>query len=138
MKKIIALLMMILMTGCATVDIDGTVDPTETAMIRVAVGMAMTAEPDTVLPAYAVSTALLAIMDGTEVTSLDTLDQAVDAEINDLALTTAERASFMELVTLVKARIIQQLNLPDLDAAQKLVIVRNVIQIVRDASMVRI
>lgn len=138
MKKIIALLMMILMTGCATVDIDGQVDPTETAMIRVAVGMAMTAEPDTVLPAYAVSTALLAIMDGTEITSFDTLDKAVDKEINDLALTTAERASFMELVTLVKARIIQQLNLPGLDATQQLVIVKNVIQIVRDASMVRI
>lgn len=138
MTRIILIVFMILMTSCATVDIDGTVDPTETAMIRVAVGMAMTAEPDTVLPAYAVSTALLAIMDGTEVTSLDTLDQAVDAEINDLALTTAERASFMELVTLVKVRIIQQINLPGLDAAQQLVIVKNVIQIVRDASMARI
>jgi len=138
MTRIIALLMVILMTGCATVDIDGTVDPTETAMIRVAVGMAMTAEPDTVLPAYAVSTALLAIMDGTEVTSLDTLDKAVDEEINDLTLTTAERASFMELVGLVKVRIIQQINLPGLDATQQLVIVKNVIQIVRDASMARI
>ena len=138
MTRIILIVFMILMTSCATVDIDGTVDPTETAMIRVAVGMAMTAKPDTVLPAYAVSTALLAIMDGTEITSLDTLDKAVDKEINDLVLTTAERASFMELVTLVKVRIIQQINLPGLDATQQLVIVKNVIQIVRDASMARI
>jgi uncharacterized protein YceK len=134
--KYLLIALMIFMAGCTTMN--GTLDPTETATIRVAVGLAMTAEPKTVIPAYAVSTALLAILDGSEITTLDVLDSAVDEEINKLDLTAVERASFLELVALVKARIIQQLNLPDIDIAQRIVIVKNIIQIVRDASIARI
>ena len=129
---------MLILTGCSTFTINGTLDPVETATIRVAVGLAMTAEPKTIVPAYAVSTALLAILDGTEITTLGVLCPAVDEEIDKLNLTDAERASFMELVELVKASIIQQLDLPDMDVAQKIVIIKGIVQIVRDASIARI
>jgi len=136
--KFLSIALLCLVMGCSTVAVNGDLDPVETATIRVAVGLAMTAEPKTVIPAYAISTALLAIMDGSETSTLDILDKAVYEEIEKLDLTDLEKASFMDLVALVKARIAQQLNLPDIDAAQKLVIVKSIIQIVRDAAAARL
>ena len=129
---------MLLLAGCSPFSMNGMLDPVETATIRVAVGLAMTAEPRTVVPAYAVSTALLAILDGTETTTLGALCPAVDKEIDKLNLTDAERASFIELVELVKARILQQLGSTNMDVAQKIVLIKGIVQIVRDASIARI
>ena len=63
---------------------NGKVDLVEAATIRVAVGMAFTARPDTVVPAYRVATGLLVVLDadaahsqpGTELNSVPSLFNA--------------------------------------------------------------
>ena len=138
MKKFVLMLMIVLMAGCSTVATNGDLDPVEYAAIRVAVGLTMSAEPQTVLPAYAVSTALLAILEGSETTPLDAFDAAINAEADKLDLTKMERASFDELISLVKAETMRRLNLPEIDAEQKLIIIKTVVQIVREAAYARI
>jgi hypothetical protein len=132
------LIVLAMLAGCSTITVDGDLDPAESATIRLAVGLSMSAEPKTVLPAYAVSTALLTILEGSETTPLDTLDAAINAEADKLNLTDTERASFNELLQLVKAETMKHLNLPEIDAGQKLIIVKTVIQIVREAALARI
>jgi uncharacterized protein YceK len=138
MKRFVLMLIIVLLAGCSTVTLDGDIDPVESAAIRVAVGLAMSASPQTVLPAYAVSTALLAILEGSETAPLDTFDAAINAEADKLELTDMERASFDELIKLVRAETMRRLNLPEIDTEQKLVIVKTVIQIVREAALARI
>jgi len=117
---------------------DGKVDAIEAATIQIAVGLAMTAKPETVAPAYAVSTALLAVMDGADPVGLDTLNAVLAERTAQLELTAGERQSVMALVGLVRAGIKKQLNLPDIKASQKLVVVRDVLEIVRATASARL
>ena len=134
--KCLVMIALMLFVGCATVTLDGNLDPVESAIVRIAVGAALTAEPQTVVPAYAVSTALMAILDGTEITELNILEERFNEEMQKLELNDAERASFLELAALVRMHIIQ--HLPDDGLDQQIVIVRQVVKIIRDASMARI
>ena len=138
MKKIIlAIMFLLICSGCSTIG-NGVLDPIESGTIRLAVGAAMTSEPKLVIPAYAVSTALLVILDGTETSTLGMIETALEAEVKKLNLVQAEREIFMDLVAVVKADIEKRINLPGIEAEQKIVVIRSIIQIVRDAAYARI
>ncbi|WP_321367623.1 hypothetical protein [uncultured Desulfuromusa sp.] len=132
----------IALAGCtgpnALIKIDGNVDQVEAALIQSAVGVAMTMRPEAVTPAYAVSTAILSRIDNNSVL-LSGLDGAVAAEVDKLDLLPAERQSFFDLVALVRAQIVRQLQAEGIsDGAQRLVVVRQVIEIVRASAAARL
>lgn len=127
----------ILFTGCAGKNLgDGKVDAVEAATIRVAVGVSMSTRPETVVPAYAVTKALLAVMDGPEAVPLKDLEAAMMARIEALNLTPMEKAAVLDLAALVKVNIEARLSglAPDL----RLVVVRSVIEIVHETAAYRL
>jgi len=115
---------------------DGQVDAVEAATIRLAVGAAMSAKPETIVPAYAVTKTLLAVMDGAEAVQVRDLESALDERIDNLNLTPLEKQSVSDLVTLVRANITERVSgiAPDL----KLVVVRAVIEIVHETASARL
>lgn len=141
-KKIFACLFLLgFLSACATQGGtigDGYIDEVESAGIRVAVGLAMTAMPETIVPAEYVSKALLAVMEGDEIVTLDFLDNMLYQEIGKLDLTPVERASFSELVSLAKAKIKSEISVNIPDPGQRLVVVRTVVQIIYDAAHARL
>jgi hypothetical protein len=141
MKKIAYLLLPLLMlfgcSGKSTIG-DGQVDEVEAASIRVAVGMAFQARPDTIAPAYAVSTALLAGMKVGAAVELPSLDGIIAKEVALLKLDPLTAANFDDLITLVKAKIKAQVALPNLPDIQKMVVVKQVVEIVQQSAAVRL
>lgn len=115
---------------------NGKVDLVEAATIRVAVGMAFTARPDTVVPAYRVATGLLVVLDAdADKTALaKTIKTALAEETAKLHLDAATASAFTDLVGLIEAQLLQQLNAPEVSTSQKAVILRDVLTIVRDAA----
>lgn len=132
--KYIFLAIMILLAGCTTVKIDGKIDPIESLIIKVAVERALVSEPKLAIVAYAVSTALTIILDGSEVTSLDVVNEALTAELNKIELTNTERLLFMSLVESIRMKVIQETGLPEITAKQKIVVIRDIVRAVRDVS----
>lgn len=144
MMKFLSVLLLVIaisFLGCQTTGTDsgigdGKVDAVETAVIRLAVGGAMTSMPETVVPAYAVSKALLVAMDGDNPIKLSLLSKAVEKKVDGLDLTVYEKQSVMDLVELVKAQIMDRIG--GLDAGDRIVVVKAVIQIVHDAAGARL
>ncbi len=136
MKRIsfIFLAIVILLAGCTTVKIDGQIDPIESLIIKVAVERALVSEPQLAVTAYAVSTALTTILDGSEVTSLDIVNEALNTELSKIELTNTERLLFMSLVESIKAKVIQETGLPEITAEQKIVVIKDIVKAVRDIS----
>lgn len=127
----------VLVSGCAGKNLgDGQVDAVEAATIRAAVGVSMSARPETVVPAYAVTKTLLAVMDGPEAVPLKDLEAAMIGRIEALNLTPMEKAAVMDLAAMVKMNIEARLSglAPDL----KLVVVRSVIEIVHETAAYRL
>ena len=117
---------------------NGRVDPGEAAALRVAVGLAFTARPDTVAPAYAVSTAVLAVLgDGSTPVPLDSIDGLIGKETAKLKLAPATLQSFNDLILLAKAEITQKLS-TDTDATARQVVVRDVVTIVQQTAAARL
>lgn len=145
MKRTIAIMSIILFLslGCAknsTIG-DGQVDEVETAIIQVAVGLAMNASPSTVVPAYAVSTALLQEIDSAESVTLAMIDRRLAKETANLKLTNDEMASFNELVGLVKAKIMDELELDSTSRygdRKYIMVVRTVVEITNKAARARL
>lgn len=119
---------------------DGKVDQVEAATIQVAVGLAMTARPDTVAPAYAVSTAILAVLDtSTAQTALAAaVDTALTAKLNDLHLDAPTKASVQDLALLIRAQVMEQLSAANIPAAEKRVVIREVVAIVQRTAAARL
>ena len=129
------------MNGCAARPStlgDGRVDAVEAGTIRVAVGAAMMAAPETIAPAYAVSTALLLAIDSGDVVALSGLSEKVDSAMAGLELTEAEKAGANDLIALVRAKIREELGLTEITEAQRLIVVRTVLEIVRSAAAARL
>lgn len=132
---LIAFAMMV--AGCVTSSVgDGQVDQVEAATIRAAVGVSMSARPETVVPAYAVTKALLAIMDGDEPVQLKDLEAALNDQIDTLNLSPMEKAAVMDLAALVQANI--EARLVGLIPDMHLVVVRSVIEIVHETAAYRL
>jgi hypothetical protein len=126
-----------MVAGCVSTNVgDGQVDAVEAATIRVAVGVSMSARPETVVPAYAVTKALLAVMDGTEAVKLKDLESVMNDQVEDLGLTPMEKAAVMDLAGLVKVNI--EARLADIAPDMKLVVVRSVIEIVHETAAYRL
>lgn len=117
---------------------DGQVDAVEAATIQVAVGLAMTAAPETIAPAYAVSTGLLALLDGQQLVTLAGLDGAIAEKINQLELSQVERQSAFDLVTLIRAKLRSKLDAAGVPEADRFVVVQAVVQIVHDSAAARL
>ncbi|EMS79205.1 hypothetical protein [Desulfotignum phosphitoxidans] len=115
---------------------DGQVDAVETATIRLAVGAAMSVKPETIVPAYAVTKALLAVMDGTEAVQVKDLEKVLVEQIEVLNLTPLEQQSMADLVGLIRANI--EARISGLAPGLQLVVVRAVVEIVHDAASARL
>jgi hypothetical protein len=132
------------MFGCASdgqgpIVIVGQVSEVEASIIRVAVGAAMSAMPQAVAPAYAVSTALLQAPTLDSVIFLANLDDRIAAEVKKLKLTKDEKVMFFELVGAIKSGIKERLgDLTELDGFDYSLVVKTVIQIVNDAAKARL
>jgi len=137
MLLLVVIAAVLMVTGCVTKNIgDGQVDAVEAATIRVAVGVSMSARPETVVPAYAVTKTLLAVMDGPEAVPLKDLEAAMIERVEALDLSPMEQAAVLDLAALVKVNIEACLSglAPDL----QLVVVRSVIEIVHETAAYRL
>ncbi len=119
---------------------NGQIDQVEAATIRVAVGLAFTARPDTVAPAYAASTAILALLDEEtgETALASAIDTALTAKLDELNLDAATRQSVVDLALLIKAQILEQLGTANVGASEKKVVVREVVAIVQQTAAARL
>lgn len=134
---VLAVASLLMTAGCAGKNLgDGQVDAVEAATIRAAVGVSMSARPETVVPAYGVTKALLAAMDGPGAVPLKDLEAALDERIKALNLTPMEKAAVLDLAAIVKVNI--EARISDLAPDLKLVVVRSVIQIVHDSAAYRL
>jgi len=117
---------------------NGQVDAVEAATIRVAVGLAFSAQPETVAPAYAVATAVLAVLTDTkEPVPASVIDRVIGARVDSLNLDPATRQSFNDLVLLVQAKIMEQLG-AGTEVANKVVVIRDIVAIVRETAAARL
>lgn len=117
---------------------NGQVDAVEAATLRVAVGLAMTARPDTVAPAHAVATALLAVLaDDSQPVPALAIEQTIIAKLGELDLDPASQQSFNDLMLLIKARIMEQLAIAT-QGSNRIVVVRDIIEIVRETATARL
>jgi len=117
---------------------NGQMDAVEAATLRVAVGLAFTARPDTALPAYTAATAVLAALgEGGESVPASIIDHVIADKLNALNLDPATRASFNDLALLIKARIVEQLGTGS-TGPQKAVVVRDIVEIVRETAAARL
>lgn len=125
-------------TGQSTLG-NGKVDPTEAAALRVAVGLAFTARPDTIAPSYAVSTAILAGLDvaGGQAVPLSAIDGLIGQETAKLKLDPLTQQSFNDLILLVKAKVLEQLS-TNTDVAARMVVVRDLVTIVQQTAAARL
>ncbi len=144
MKNLVTVLMLSTMLilnasagGQSTIG-NGKVDLVEAATIQVAVGLAFSAKPQTVVPAYAVTTALLKIMSNdTEQVQPSMIKILVVKELEKLKLDKLTMLSMIDLMNLVEAEIKTKIDIQVQDS-NKMVIIKQVIQIIHDSSEVRI
>ena len=118
---------------------DGQIDQVESAALQVAVGLAFTARPDTIAPAYAVSTALLATLDqaNAETALASAIDKAMEAKMAELNLDALTRQSVLDLAALIKAKTMEQIGGSDLIPSEKKVVIHDVLAIVQQAAATR-
>jgi len=140
-KLVSGLLVVCLLCSCATTSTvgNGKVDPVEAATIQLAVGVALMSKPEAIIPAYGVSTALLAIMsDNVTTVTIKLVEQSVAKEVAKLKLDPLTQQSFNDLIVLVKAEIITTIDTNNIQGSDKLVVIREIIQIVHDSAEVRL
>jgi len=123
-------------SGSTTVG-NGKIDPVEAATLRVAVGLAFTARPDTVAPAHAVATALLNGLSAETIALPLAVDTIVAREVAQLHLDPATLASFNDLLALIKAEIMQRLPVTALPDPDKRILVRQLITIIQETAAAR-
>lgn len=128
----------VVLSGCAGCKVgDGKVDVVEAGVIRVAVGVAMSSRPESIRPAYAVSTALLKVISTDYVAEASAIDLAIARELDAIGLSGPDRLAFMDLVSSVMGIIIDQLKSSP-TAESRRVLIGQVLQIVRESAASRI
>jgi hypothetical protein len=129
-------IMACMVTGCKVGN--GKVDPIEGAVFSLAVGAALDARPELATPAAAVSGALLDVMSDETTVDLDNVDAVIGTELSRLNLTPTVEASFADLVSDIRDRIVEHVRGSDGNAARAVVVVRDLVQIVNDVSTARL
>lgn len=115
---------------------DGKVDAVEAAEIRLAVGLAFAGHPEIVAPTYGIATAILAATGDQGAVDAAVIDGVIGREVAKLGLDPVTLQSFNDLVALAKAKIMA--HLPDqADRTGRLVVVRDVVEIIRQAAAAR-
>jgi len=144
MKKFIvglAILAALSTQGCANSNFmtDTNIDPVEAATIQLSVGAAMAAYPKTVVPAFQVSSALLAVKNSdTNLVALSFLDDELAKETAKLNLDPLTLQSFNDLILLVRVSINNKLSDSNIPENEKLVMVWKVVEIVNATAKARI
>lgn len=143
MPSILSVILMILacifLMACQGTTVgNGKVDPVEAAVMRVAVGSAMTAYPAGIEPAYVVSTALLEVLSPDYVATASALDGIIARELDRLQLDPATKASFAELLALVRAQVVQTLATEKVPISDRRVMIRDLVLIVQQAAAARV
>ena len=143
MKKLIfALFLVFALTGCSSKGVDSTlgdgkVDETEAALVRLIVGATLSNNPEIVIPVELVSGELLVFLsDDTDATVLSLLDITLAEKVEDLEMDPMTKASFNEFVSLVKSRMSVHLN-PEMSDSDRVVVVRDILDIVNQAAKAR-
>ena len=127
----------VVLSGCAGCKVgDGKVDIVEAGVIRVAVGVAMSSRPESVRPAYVVSTALLKVISTDYVAEASAIDLAIGLELDAIGLSGPERLAFMDLVAAIRGIIIDQLKASP-TAESRRVVIAEVLLIVRESAAAR-
>jgi len=116
---------------------NGKVDPIEEAALQLAVGSAMTAYPQATAPAYLVSTALLELIATDQEATADQLDQVVAVQVDKLDLDQPTRASFLDLVRLIRLKIAQTLASENITDDKLVVVIRQLLEIVQRTAKAR-
>ena len=125
--------------GTSTIG-DGQVDPVEAAVIQLSVGTIMAAYPKTIVPAFQVTSALLALKSSdASIVVLNDLDAILKEETAKLNLDPLTLQSFNDLVVLVKASLNQQLANQGIALDdEKLVVAWKVVEIVNQTAKARL
>ena len=118
------------LTGCVGTLGNGKVDVIEGAVFKLAVSAALDAKPELAAPALSVSDALLELMTDDRQVGLATLDVAVGDRLAELNLSPVVDRAFAMLVSDVRDNIIDYVGDSDTKAADAVVVVRDLIQIV--------
>jgi len=127
---IVAIGCLIGLVGCASIKVDGKIDNTEAAYIRIAVGVAFTARPDLVAPAYTVSSSLL---EGQFL--IADLDAAIRAKAAEKGLQPGDTALLIDLKTAIAAEVAAKISIP---AGSESAVIGQVIQIVNETAKARL
>lgn len=117
--------------GVSGVTVNGEIDDVEASYIRLAVGVTLSARPEMILPAYTVSTALLAA------DSLPgDLDDMIQAKAAENGLQAAEATALIELSAAITAQVKARIDPTRIDNVEEFC--RRIIQIVHDAAAARL
>lgn len=126
------------LSGCAGCKVgDGKVDVVDAGVIRVAVGLAMSSRPESVRPAYAVSTALLKVISPDHVSEASVIDLAIARELDEIGLSGPERLAFINLASAIRGIIIDQLKSSTTEESRR-VMIYEVLRIVRESAEARL
>ena len=134
----------LVLQGCATDGTstfgDGKVDPVESALIQLSVGATMAANPKLIVPSFQVTNVLLALKEGStmDIVDLANLDSILGAEVAKLDLDPLTLQSFNDLIVLVKASLMQQIDSTPMLDSDKLVVAWKVVEIVNATAKVRL
>jgi len=122
-----------------TIIVNGEIVPVKKATIALAVGSVLSANPKLIIPAHDVSTALLTFIgnDTTPLVTIPFIKQAIDKELDKLNLDKALRRSFDDFIVLVKAQIDAELAKQGLLEDVKVILIREVLEIVQQSAIDR-
>lgn len=142
MKKLISLVVLLfLMAGCAGSQSnigDGKFDPKEQAYFKLAVGVAMTARPETAPAVYVISEAVLKVIEPRNVSSNEVLEGVIDYEVEKLKLTPGAKLVLLDLVNLLKVEMFSVLDTENINIDDRLVVVKQMLQIINESARARI
>lgn len=118
MKKLIPILLVLLLSGCAGTNlvgkIDGKIDPQEAALISLTTDLFLAADPSAAHPVYVLSGAILErredILSASAPASF--LDTIIDREAERLGLSPYSVDAFKNLMVLAKGRVRGEIELP--------------------------
>lgn len=119
---------------------DGVFDHAEQSKVQLAVGLTMGTLPETVAPAYAVSSALLASkdIDLTGIVEVSDLEGVVKKEVDKLNLDPYTLATMNDFMVSIKANLDMQFDVPGITKEQKYVIFWQFVSIVNRSAKARI
>ena len=149
MKKFVAMILttiisMFVLTGCGSSTSstlgNGKIDPVEKATLNVAIGAAMSAYPAAIEPAYIVSGALLVALggDNAEMASITTVvDNVIAEQVNKLDMDKATKASFNDLVALIRIKVESILLTEKIESTNTYVVVKDLVKIINEAAAAR-